>query len=294
MSSSENYAGNLDFWQQAAAIHGLSAGSRYYDLESVIAGGTLMTVHEQRAIARATQAPFESPLSRLTGVDVLHLQSHIGVDGVVMARDGARVTCADFSPVALERCHQLAAQVGVTVSTVEVDARELPASLDDSFDLVYATIGAHCWIDDLGAWMRSVARVLRPGGHLVVVEVHPILNMVDSRDPLLILDFPYGGGGSITSTFSGTYDDPRAVDLVSTTTVYAHSIGDEVSAALAAGLVLEHLEEHTEIAFDPSGAGIVVAEEDGQFRLRIGQGRTPDERGEALPVVFTLIAAKPH
>jgi len=30
------------------------------------------------------------------------------------------------------------------------------------FDLAYATIGVLCWIDDVGAWMRSVAGVLRP------------------------------------------------------------------------------------------------------------------------------------
>jgi ubiquinone/menaquinone biosynthesis C-methylase UbiE len=120
-----------------------------------------MGAEERSAVDRATAG------KGVGGLDVLHLQCHIGCDAISMAREGARVTGVDFSARALERLDDLAARSGVEVNTVEADSRALPHDLDDSFDLVYATIGVLCWIDDIDAWMRGVARVLRAGGTLV-------------------------------------------------------------------------------------------------------------------------------
>jgi hypothetical protein len=55
-------------------------------------------------------------------------------------------------------------------------------------------------------------------------------------------------------------------------------------AALAAGLKIEHLEEHLEADFDPRG-NLLEPEEDGRYRVRVD--------GELLPMLFTLVAAKP-
>jgi SAM-dependent methyltransferase len=280
-----------DFWEGAAAQHGTSPDDRYYRLDDVVAGGTLMTELEEAALAAATGAPVDAPLSRLAGLDVLHLQSHIGVDGVVMARAGARVTCADYSGTALGRARELAARVGVEVETVETDARALPSSLHGRFDVVYATIGAICWIDDLDLWMRQVALALRPGGVLVMVELHPAYQMVDEISPELVVDFPYGGGVGFTYTGSGSYAIPDSTE-VTTTTSYPHSIGETVMGAVRAGLVLELLEEHTSIAFNPRGDTVLSQGDDGQWRFLHGRGTNPGEAPQPLPVAFTLLARK--
>ena len=47
------------------------------------------------------------------------------------------------------------------------------------------------------------ALALRPGGRLVMVEIHPAYQMIDSREPDLVVDFPYGGGTGVT--FTGSY-----------------------------------------------------------------------------------------
>jgi SAM-dependent methyltransferase len=150
--------------------------------------------------------------ARDAGLDVLHLQCHIDFDAISLARRGARVVGVDFSPGSLERARALARRCELAVEFVEADATSLPAELHNRFDLVYATIGVICWIDDLRAWMRSAA------------------------------------------------------------------------AALAAGLRIQHLDEHMESDFDPRG-NILAREEDGRYRLRMD--------GERLPVTFTLVAAKP-
>jgi len=288
---SDLIAGNHHFWEQAAGIHGTTAEDRYYQLDRVIAGGTLMTSIEENALAYATDAPIDEPLARVGGLDILYLQSHIGVDGVVLARAGAHVTCADFSAVALERALELASRVGVTIEIVETDSRSLPISLQGRFDMVYVSIGAICWIDDLDVWMRQVSLALRPGGKLVMFEIHPIYQMFNKRVPELIADFPYGDGGWFTESGSGSYADPSS-EIASTTTYFAHSIANVTNSAISSGLRIDRLDEFVEIAFDPRGDELLQQGEDGLWRLLLGRGANPEDPPEGLPVAFTVIATK--
>jgi SAM-dependent methyltransferase len=277
---------NYTHWEELAAMHG-TGNDRFYDLEGLIAGRSLMGADEVAALDRATKG------AGVAGLDVMHLQSHIGCDSITMARQGAKVTSVDFSPTALARLRDLAQRCEVDVRTVESDSRNLPHELDGSFDLVYATIGVLCWIDDLDAWMNGVARVLRPGGTLVLVELHPLLTMVDSLDPL-VLDFPYNFDGGHVYTGTGSYAN-RDADVTWTTTQYAHNIGEVVMAATTAGLRLTYLEEHTHMSFDPRGMDETTPEPDGQYRFRIGVGaKNGDTRDPAfpLPVLFTFLAIR--
>jgi SAM-dependent methyltransferase len=287
----EQFAGNLDFWEKAAATHGTTGTDRHYHLNEVVAGGALMTDLEARALADATRAPHDDPLSGLRGLDVLYLQSHLGADAITMARAGARVTCVDFSATALRRVRELATACGVEVDTVESDSRALPQSLHGRFDIVYVTVGAICWIDDLDRWMRQVTLALRPGGRLVMVEIHPLLQMFEARVPELVVDFPYGGGGSSTWTGSGTYADPEST-IESTTTCYAHAVADIVMGALRAGLRTELLREHVESEIDPRGDDLLQQGEDGKWRLLVGRGTQPGDAPEPLPTFLTYVAVK--
>ncbi len=270
-------------WEQLAAFHG-TGGDRMYDLDALVAGGTLMGPEERAALDRATRG------RGVNDLDVLHLQCHIGCDSITLARLGARVTSVDFSPTALARLDELARQCSVDVTTVRADSRDLPHDLDGSFDLVYATIGVLCWIDDLDAWMGGVARILRPGGSLVLVELHPMLTMVESVDPLII-DFPYAFDGGHVYSGTGSYAN-REANVTWTTTQYAHSIGEVVMAASKAGLTMTYLEEHTAMSFDPRGMDDAPVEVDGQYRLRLGRGALEGDGRELaypLPVLFTFL-----
>lgn len=277
---------NYTHWEELAAFHG-NGQDDFYDLQALINGGSLMGVEERVALDRATKG------AGVKGLDVMHLQSHIGCDSITMAREGARVTSVDFSPTALARLRELAEQCGVEVTTVLADSRQLPHNLDGSFDLVYATIGVLCWIDDLDAWMHGVARVLRPGGTLVLVELHPLLTMIDSVNPL-VLDFPYNFDGGHVYSGTGSYAN-RDADVTWTTTLYAHGVGEVVMAATNAGLRLSYLEERTERGRDPRGMRDAPSDPDGQFRFRLGVGAlNGDEREVAfpLPVLFTFLATR--
>ncbi len=258
---------NRAHWDALAAVHGQDD---YYDAEALVGGADTLSRHENAAVGE------------VSGLDVLHLQCHIGFDSISLARRGARVIGADFSPASLAKGRDLAERAGVEVEFVEADATALPPELHGRFDLVYATMGVICWIEDLAAWMRSVHTALRPGGRLVLVEIHPLYNMIGEREPLL-LDFPYAADGPRRFEEPGSYADQGADVAVPTEIVYAHSLGEVVSEAVGAGLRVDALHEHLDTDFDPRGS-VLTREEDGRLALRVSE--------ERLPVLFTLLASR--
>jgi SAM-dependent methyltransferase len=220
----------------------------------------------------------------LRGRDVVHIQCHIGFDTIALARRGARVTGVDFSRGSLAKAAELAERSGVGIEWVQAAAAALPDSLRGRFDMACATIGAICWIADIGAWMRCAAATLRPGGRLVLVEIHPLYAMVKAAGEPLRLDFPYAFDGPRRFDEPGSYADSDAPVQATAEVVYAHSLGEVVNAAIVAGLRIDALHEHLESDVDPRG-DLLTRGADGRYRL--------DVSGERLPVLFTLIATRP-
>jgi SAM-dependent methyltransferase len=263
---------NRAHWDALAAAHGQDA---VYDSEALIAGAD--SLHEAEA------AGVREAVGAVAGLDVLHLQCHIGFDAISLARRGARVVGADFSPASLEKARALARRCEINVEFVEADATKLPVELHNRFDLVYATLGVISWIDDLGAWMRSAAAALRGGGKLLLVDIHPVYEMVASADPLRF-DFPYAHDRPRAFDEPGSYAGADLDVAATASVVFGHSLAEVVNAALGAGLRIQRLDEYLDSEFDPRG-DILPREGDGRYRLRVD--------GELLPVLFALVAAKP-
>jgi SAM-dependent methyltransferase len=259
---------NRAHWDVWAGAHGQDA---YYDSAGLVAGADSLTGVERAGVAAA--------VGDVAGLEVLHVQCHIGFDAISLARRGARVTGVDFSPVALDKARDLARRCGVEVAFTEADVTDLPSMPHDRFDLAYATIGVLCWIEDAGRWMRSVAGALRPGGRLLLIDGHPLYQAVETLDPLT-LDFPYAFDGPHEFSGPGSY---AAAAPPSTLVQFAHSLGEIVTAAAAAGLRVVRLEEHLESPLD-LGRGH-PPDADGHYRFRVS--------GRPLPLLYTLIAERP-
>src|ERR671918_1449265 len=116
---------NRAHWDALASAHGQDA---YYDTEALVAGADTLHVAESAGVREAVGA--------VAGLDVLHLQCHIGFDAISLARRGARVVGVDFSPASLEKARGLARRCGVDVAFVEAEATALPRELHNRFDLV--------------------------------------------------------------------------------------------------------------------------------------------------------------
>jgi SAM-dependent methyltransferase len=213
---------------------------------------------------------------------VLHVQCHIGFDTISLARRGARVTGLDFSPASLAKAAAIAQRCAVEIEWVQADSTAIGPSLAGRFDLAYATIGVLCWIADVGAWMRSVHSTLRPGGRLILIDTHPLQDMIATPRPLTF-DMPYADDGGHLFEGEGSYAVPDA-ELPGGSVYYAHSVGEIVSAAVAAGLQIDQLTEHLRSSFEHRNE-IPLREDDGWWRLRAD--------GMALPLLFTLRATRP-
>lgn len=104
------------------------------------------------------------------GKDVLDVGCGIATDGIRFARAGARYTGVDPSPAALDLARKRFAHEERDATFVQASATELPFP-DDTFDLVWSHGVIH-HVDDTAAAVREFHRVLRPGGHAIVMVYH--------------------------------------------------------------------------------------------------------------------------
>ncbi len=228
-------------------------------------------------------------LGRLDGLDVVHLQCHIGTDTVSLSRLGARSTIGlDFSPAALQAAGALAHRAGADVRFVEADLYDAVIALGpECVDVVYTGVGAVCWLPDIRRWAEVVAGLLRPGGRLFIRDGHPVLwAMSDPRpDGLLVLEYPYfESGGTVfveeeTYAGSGTVSAPKTI-------IFNHGLGEIFTALTDAGLTVTNLEEHREVPWNALDKAMKPsADFDNEWVLAEGADR--------MPLTYTLQAVKP-
>jgi SAM-dependent methyltransferase len=274
VNADDPIATNLRNWESRVPIH---AASDTYDLPRFVRDP------EHRSTVVRTDLPH---LGDLAGLDVLHLQCHIGTDTLSLAREGARVTGLDFSPAALEVARDLAERAGPPVRFVEATVEDAVTALDgERFDLVYTSVGAISWLPSMPDWARTVAALLRPGGRLYLRDGHPFLFTVDEtrEDDLLVVTHPYGAAhGPQRWEFETTYTGEDTPVAEPVTYDWNHGIGEVVQAVLDAGLTLTELWEGHEVDW-PALPGMV--ERDGRYTLA--------DRPERLPTEFRLQATAP-
>jgi demethylmenaquinone methyltransferase/2-methoxy-6-polyprenyl-1,4-benzoquinol methylase len=102
-------------------------------------------------------------LGARAGEKVLDLAAGTGVSTAEYNRDGAWCLAADFS------LGMLRAGLHRKVPMVAADALHLPFA-DESFDAATISLGIRNFVDTTAA-LTEIARVVRPGGRLVICEV---------------------------------------------------------------------------------------------------------------------------
>ncbi|PFG15694.1 2-polyprenyl-3-methyl-5-hydroxy-6-metoxy-1,4-benzoquinol methylase [Propionicimonas paludicola] len=278
-------------WDSRAPIH-----ARNYGIDQLLA--------DPEALSDVVR--FDLPrLGRLDGLDVVHLQCHIGTDTLSLARLGAAsVTGVDLSPVSLAEARQLATRAGTPIDYIESDVYSAPKALGRQFDLVYTGIGAICWLPSIGQWAATVAALLRPGGRLFIRDGHPVLNALIQvelgPDPVDRAQQPtISAGGTQTLALELPYYEQEqwlawheehtyaGDDLVPSpvSVEWNHSLSEIVTAVLEAGLRLTSLAEHDSVPWEPFPGLMSLDTQTGEYRLT--------DRPQRLPASFTLTATKP-
>ena len=108
-------------------------------------------------------------MGELTGAHVLDAGCGDGTLVCAAASQGAEVTGIDSDSAMINAARSRAARAGVRPTLLEGRVEQLPFP-DASFDVV-VSITVLCFVPDADAALREMARVLRPGGRLVIGEL---------------------------------------------------------------------------------------------------------------------------
>jgi SAM-dependent methyltransferase len=222
----------------------------------------------------------------VTGRSLLHLQCHFGLDTLSWARLGARVTGVDISDEAIDLARRLASDGNIPARFIRCDLLDLPAHLDETFDIVFTSYGVLPWLSDLPAWGRIVARYLKPGGRFHVIDGHPFSDVFQQTDGATGFEnlrvaqsyfartpWHYVAQRSYAMTAEQAHPPTTAFE-------FHHTLGDVINAIASAGLRIERVEEHGE---HPYARFFFQADD--------GSGRNLDPQAR-VPVLFSLVASK--
>lgn len=237
-------------WDARTSVH---IASRYYGLE----GGN--TPDPSRWFA-----PFEwEDLGELAGLDVLHLQCHLGTETIAFAQRGAQAVGLDISGQAVSSARELTQRANIAVEYVQANVYDAVEALDGrQFDVIYTGKGALYYLPDLIPWAETITRLLRPGGRLYIAEFHPLLNALrprphtgdgpdrvghDHHATHLAIGHDYLANGAIQRESTHTYTDGPALQGATDFFEWMHGLDDVINAVVTAGLHIERLRETPQI-----------------------------------------------
>ena len=105
--------------------------------------------------------------------DVLDTATGTGRHAIYLAQQGKRVAAIDCNEKMLSKAQEKASSEGLVIDFRLEDFSEISFE-DDSFDLVICALAlAH--VKDLTQPCQEFIRVLRPGGNLIISDLHPFV-----------------------------------------------------------------------------------------------------------------------
>lgn len=251
-------------WDERADIH-VHDENDWYGIQRFLNGQSVLN-------------PIETAgLGDVSGLKVLHLQCHFGLDSLSIARTARAVVGVDLSSTALSHARDLAQKSGLShkVKFIESDALAAGPLLDTDFDLAFASWGATCWLPDIFKWAEVMAGALKPGGVLYYVDGHPNAFILEEVEGQLVPTYDWHTPRDEPLAFHSlhSYNESATVAKHTLSVEWTHPLSQVFAALRQAGLTLEDFQEHEEIpwkAFD-----MMSRSDDLQYRLPADHPKLP-------------------
>lgn len=174
--------------------------------------------HEYNPLIEAKEREIDRLLGAVKGLQVADLGCGTGRNAHRLAQSGANVTALDFSEGMLAQARR---RPGIGAVRFLVHNLEKPLPLETTtYDRVLCSLALE-HVADLDLAFTEMARICRPEGRIVVVEIHPAM-------------FLKGVSAHFHDPKTGQDIRPRSI---------GHQISDFVMAAVRAGLVLDEMKE---------------------------------------------------
>ena len=183
----------------------------------------------------------------------------------------------DISDEAIKEAEVLATLSKTNCQFVRTNVVEIDPTYFNQFDLVFVTIGALCWFDDLTRFFAIAAQLLRPDGHLFIYELHPISGLF-----ALPGEADYEAEQELKIAYTYFRNEPFVIESgldyvgntqyeAKTSYAFAHTLADIFTAILQNHLTIREFQEYPhDISMD--------------FKHL--------EKYQKLPLCFTLVAQK--
>jgi spermidine synthase/SAM-dependent methyltransferase len=243
MNSSDVAALARQAWNEAAPIHRQATFER---LKESFSGSPQYTCLDEVHVQELRRIG-------IAGRDVGQFNCNNGRELISVRRLGARRCIGfDISDDFVGQARELAEFANVDCSFVQTSIYDIPEEYSKEFDLIFVTAGALCFMPDLGAYLRTAARLLRPGGAVTFYESHPIVDMFrmdrDRREDPLKLEYSYFDAEPMLHTAGLDYQTQTTYDA-KPIYYFHHTLASIVMACINEGLCIEMF---AEMDSDPS------------------------------------------
>ncbi len=174
-------------------------------------------------------------------------------------------------------------RLGIPARFICSNVYDLPDVLEGEFDIVFASYGVLCWLNDLHGWAKIASRYLKEGGTFYMVEIHPFTWVFeDDDDRGLVVKYPYFHRDE-PDFFEddGTYADREAKVVNKAQYEWQHTLSDVVYSLIEADLRIERLEEYPFSTFNHFS--LMEEGDDGYHRF---------SHDFELPMLFSIKATK--
>ncbi len=226
---------NREAWDEVAPMHEKANQSRLLDAFSDPEYNAL----DDHCLDRLKEVG-------IAGKSVAQLCCNNGRELLSLKNLGAgRCVGFDASAAFIEQALELAKASGHTdVEFVTTDIYEIPPDQAGPYDIVMSTVGVIGWMPDLKGFFEVFGRLAKPGGHIFIEEIHPVLMMYEEGegDEPSYLKYSYFKDDPWVETTGLDYYEGTEYESSPHYSIQ-HTLADITMAGIEEGFALKHFSE---------------------------------------------------